>query len=76
MHTFADLIYCIFSASILKFHLFLNFLAKISGGGKIVLPVLDLPLCLGVLMHRPRWSGGPHLPKTLLRWIFAYVVQF
>ena len=37
--------------------------------------VPDLPLCLST---GPRWPGMVHPPakKNILRWIFAYVVQF
>jgi hypothetical protein len=44
----------------------------------IFLPVPDLPLCLGVLKHKaPLARRGGHLPaEKILRWIFAYVVQF
>jgi len=43
-----------------------------------ILPVPDLPLCLGVLKHRASLARGAHLPakKTFLWWIFAYMVQF
>jgi hypothetical protein len=38
----------------------------------------DLPLCFGVLKHRASLARGGliFLPKNILRWIFAYVVQF